>query len=133
VDAKTQTDTDVLAAVRGYHRAWNERRFEDASRYLDERLKVEVPINDYPTKASFVAAVERTREMTSHVELLAELAGPEDAMLLYDMTLPFGTMRVAEHFSVRGGRITRIRQIHDTAAIRAAMFTGEGSAAGGGR
>src|SRR6185503_4691074 len=99
MDAKTQDEADVLAVVRGYHRAWNEGRFEDASRYLDERLKIEVPINDYPTKASFVTAVERTHAMTSRVAMLAELGGPEDAMLLYDMTLPFGTMRVAEHFS----------------------------------
>lgn len=31
-----------------------------------------------------------------------------------------GKMRVAEHFTVRAGKITRLRQIHDTAAVRAA-------------
>jgi hypothetical protein len=31
-------------------------------------------------------------------------------------------MRVAEHFTVAEEKITRIRQIHDTAAIRAAGF-----------
>ncbi len=34
----------------------------------------------------------------------------------------FGTLRVAEHFTVVDGVITRIRQVHDTAALRAAGF-----------
>jgi ketosteroid isomerase-like protein len=34
----------------------------------------------------------------------------------------FGMLRVAEHFTVADGKITRIRQIHDTAALRAAGF-----------
>jgi hypothetical protein len=31
-------------------------------------------------------------------------------------------MRVAEHFTVVGDRITRIRHVHDTFALRAAGF-----------
>jgi hypothetical protein len=31
---------------------------------------------------------------------------------------------VAEHLTVDDGKITRIRQIHDTAALRAAGFVG---------
>jgi ketosteroid isomerase-like protein len=29
-----------------------------------------------------------------------------------------GTMRVAEHFTVADGKIVRVRQIHDTFALR---------------
>ena len=43
----------------------------------------------------------------------------DDGMLLYDMDLAgFGRLRVAEHFTVCDGKIVRIRQIHDTAALR---------------
>lgn len=42
-------------------------------------------------------------------------------MLLYDMNVSgLGTMRVAEHFTTSNGKIVRLRQIHDTAPIRAA-------------
>ncbi len=45
--------------------------------------------------------------------------------LLYDMHVQrLGMLRVAEHFTVEGGKITRIRQIHDTTAIRAAGLAG---------
>jgi ketosteroid isomerase-like protein len=116
--------TNGLEIARAYHRAWNGGRYADAGSYLADELKVEVPINAYPTKASFLEAVERTSEMASKTELLAELGDADQALLLYDLTLPFGTMRVAEHFTVGGGRITKIRQIHDTAAIRAAFEAG---------
>jgi hypothetical protein len=46
-------------------------------------------------------------------------------MLLYDLDAePLGTLRIAEHFTVAGGKITRIRQVHDTAAVRAAGLAG---------
>jgi hypothetical protein len=46
-------------------------------------------------------------------------------MLLYDLEAgPVGTLRVAEHFTVECGKITRIRQIHDTAAVRGAGLAG---------
>ena len=112
--------TSALAVVRNYHRAWSTGEMETAGRYLSDELTIEVPINSCPTKDAFLRAVKKTREMTSSLQLLAEFGNEGDALLLYDMTLPFGVMRVAEHFTVTDGRITRIRQIHDTAAIRAA-------------
>lgn len=55
--------------------------------------------------------------------LLAKFAHGDEAMPLHDMDIEGpGTMRVAEHFTVADGRITRIRQIHDTAVLRADGF-----------
>jgi hypothetical protein len=116
----TMVDSPALSVARAYQRAWTGGSFDEAAGYLAENLAVEVPINSYPTKASFIQAVRFTREMTSRIELLSEVGGDGEAMVLYDMLLPFGTMRVAEHFSVSDGRIERIRQIHDTHALRSA-------------
>jgi hypothetical protein len=53
------------------------------------------------------------------------LAPGTEGMLLYDMDVAeLGPLRVAEHFTVENGKITRIRQVHDTAALRAAGFVG---------
>jgi uncharacterized protein YndB with AHSA1/START domain len=110
---------DTLAIVRGYHASWSSGRFTDAFAALSEELKIEVPINDYPTKASFTEAVARFAGAVSTVKLLTEFANDRDAMLLYDMDVRgLGSLRVAEHFIVEKGKITRIRQIHDTAALR---------------
>lgn len=116
------TDT-TLAVVRAWHRGWTGKRFDEAARCLAADLKVEVPVNEYPTKASFAAAVAQFGAMVKKTTLLAEFAQGDEAMLLYDMEVEgLGAMRVAEHFTVANGAIMRIRQIHDTAALRAAGF-----------
>jgi hypothetical protein len=120
----TNTDKqtpDPLVTARAYHKAWTHHEYERAAALLSDDLVVEVPVNDYPTPASFAAAVAITGDMTRRVDLLAELGGAGQAMLLYDMELTgIGILRVAEHFTIEGERIVRIRQIHDTAPIRAA-------------
>jgi ketosteroid isomerase-like protein len=116
--------TDALTVARAYHRAWSSGDFDGAERHLIDNLRVEVPINSYPTRADFMEAVRRTGAMASAVHMLAELQGAGEALLLYDLTLPIGDLRVAEHFLVADGRITQIRHVHDTAALRAAGFGG---------
>ena len=111
---------DALTVARAYHHAWTTRNFQDAAQRLAEALVVEVPINQYPTKADFLRAVELTSEMATGIAVLAEFGNADEALLLYDMQLPMTQLRVAEHFTTNEGQITRIRQIHDTAALRAA-------------
>ncbi len=112
--------SETLSVAKAYHQAWSTHDFANIERYLADDLQVEVPINSYAGKNDFLEAVKRTAEHTSRVDLLAEFADGDQAMLLYDMTLPIGQLRVAEHFTISGGKIHRVRQIHDTAALRAA-------------
>jgi len=112
-------DTDAI--VRAYHDAWTGKDFARAAALLAETLAVEAPVNNYPTAGSFAAALESFGSMVTRVGLLAAMSSGNEAMLLYDLDAgPIGTLRVAEHFTVGHGKITRIRQVHDTAAVRAA-------------
>jgi uncharacterized protein YciI len=114
---------DALAVVRAYHEAWTSGRFDHAASLLASELEVEVPINDYPTAESFAAALEAFGSMVEQVDMLSEMSGGNEAMLLYDMHVQgLGKMRIAEHFTVEDGKIARIRQIHDTAALRTSGF-----------
>jgi len=110
----------ALAVARAYHDAWRRRDYEAAWQLLGEALVIEVPVNSYDTKAAFAEAARRTREMATAVRPIAEFGNDGEAVLLYDMTLPVGDLRIAEYFAVDQGRITRIMHIHDTAALRAA-------------
>ncbi len=117
------TTNDGLAIARRYHDAWTSKDFARAAELLDRGLQVEVPVNEYPTTESFAAAVAAFGSITRSVALLAEMASGDEAMLLYDMEVDgLGAMRVAEHFTVRDGKIARIRQVHDTAGLREAGF-----------
>lgn len=116
-------DDGALTVARAYHRAWTSGNFDEAGRYLAEGLETDVPINTYRSKAEWLRAVQGTGQATSSVNLLAEFGAKDEALLLYDMRLgPIGDLRVAEHFVVAGGRIVKIRHVHDTAALRAAGF-----------
>jgi ketosteroid isomerase-like protein len=114
---------DTAAVIRGYYNAWTSKEFDQAVSLLAQDLTVEVPVNEYPDARSFAAALANFGAMATKTELLAEMSAGEEGMLLYDMDVQgLGTLRVAEHFTVENGKITRIRQIHDTAALRAAGF-----------
>lgn len=114
------TDPTALDLARAYHAAWSTGDFAAATQLLADDLVVEVPINEYPTPESFAAAVAAFAGMTTSVRLLSALGAGDEAMLLYDMdVVGLGTLRVVEHFTVAQGVIVRLRQIHDTHALRA--------------
>jgi len=110
----------ALAVARAYHDAWRRRDYQAAWQLLSDGLTDDVPINSYDSKAAFAAAAQRTREMAAAVTPIAEFGTDGEAVLLYDLTLPIGDLRIAEYVAVRGGRITKITHIHDTAALRTA-------------
>ena len=119
------TSQGTAAVVRAYYDAWTGGDFGRAAGLLAPDLTVEVPVNEYPDAESFAAALKSFGSLATGAELLAAMSAGEEGMLLYDLDVPgLGTFRVAEHFTVADGKITRIRQIHDTAALRAAGFVG---------
>jgi uncharacterized protein YndB with AHSA1/START domain len=112
---------NTLSVVRRYHDGWTSKNYEQAIELLSPALEVEVPVNDYPTTQSFADALRGFSDLVTTVELLSEMSADDEAMLLYDLQAKgIGGLRVAEHFTVAGNKITRLRQIHDTVAVRAA-------------
>jgi hypothetical protein len=120
--AVTDEALDVaLDVARAYHAAWTSKDFDAARRFLAEDLQTDVPLNTYAGRDDFADAVARFGGLADQVDLLAEFGSTTQALLLYDMhTQPFGTLRVAEHFTIGDGLIRRIRHVHDTAALRPA-------------
>ncbi len=109
------------AIVRRYHEGWSSGNYDQSIDLLAPTLTVEVPVNDYPTAESFAQALRNFGQTVTHVELLSEMANDREAMVLYDMQVKqLGELRVAEHFTVADGKIIKLRQIHDTAPVRAA-------------
>lgn len=118
------THGDALAVAQAYHRAWTSGDFASARGSLAADLETDVPLNTYAGATEWMQAVERTRNMAQGVEMLAEFSNDGEALLLYDMRFPppIGTLRIAEHFTVRDARVTRIRHVHDTHALRSAAL-----------
>jgi hypothetical protein len=114
----------ALNIARNYHNSWANKNFEKAGNYLAENLKVIVPINNYPTKQSFLDAVKYTVGMVKSIELLSDFSNENEAIVLYDMTLNnLGKLRIAEHFVIENDKIIQICQIHDTVLFRNTNLT----------
>jgi len=112
----------ALGLARTYHRAWTSGDFAAAAALLAPELETDVPLNAYATKEEFVAALGGFGSLVDRTETVAEVGRGEEAIRIYDMTTgPFGTIRIAEHYTVADGRITGIRHVHDTVALRAAV------------
>jgi ketosteroid isomerase-like protein len=115
----------TASVIRAYYDSWTTGDFGAAVSLLADALLVEVPVNEYPTAESFGAALRAFGSLAVSVELHAAMSDGDDGMLLYDMDVAgLGKLRVAEHFTVRDGKIVRLRQVHDTAALREAGFVG---------
>jgi ketosteroid isomerase-like protein len=121
IEPEDQMKPTALETANRYHDAWTRGSYDVAASLLAPDLVVEVPINEYPDAASFAEAVAQFGRMTTSVTMLSAMGDDMEAVLVYDMVVDgIGSLRVAEHFTVADGRITRVRQIHDTAALRAA-------------
>jgi hypothetical protein len=114
----------TLDIARAYHRAWTTTKdFKAAAALLSASLRTDLPVNVYDGRREFVEAIAGFGELVSGVTLLSAFASGNDAVLVYDLELaPLGVLRIAEQLVVIGGEITFIRQVHDTATMRAAGF-----------
>jgi hypothetical protein len=118
---------DAAAVVHAYYDAWSSKDYPGAAALLDEALKVEGPLNEYSSAQSFVPALEGFVSAVSAAKVVAAMSGHDEAMMLYDLQVEgLGPLRVVEHYTVADGKITRIRQILDTAAVEAAGMSHPG-------
>ncbi|HEV3103778.1 MAG TPA: nuclear transport factor 2 family protein [Candidatus Dormibacteraeota bacterium] len=88
---------------------------------LDESLDFEGPIaGKRRGAAGFVGGLKRFVEgLRAPIQILQQMDSGDQAAVLYDAELPEGTMRFAEFFHVRDGRIESIRLLYDAAQYRA--------------
>jgi SnoaL-like protein len=117
--------------VRSYYRAWTSREMTKARSLLADELKFEGAIDQFQNRNDFARSLQEFVEMLTEVRLIAEFYSTEDAILLYDcVTLtPAGTIRKAEYFKVKDGKIHDIKVVCDTAGLRQVMPPRAGCAA----
>lgn len=118
---RRDSSRSALEVARDYHQAWTRGDLDTAATCVAADLTTDVPLATYADATDFLAGLTRFVQLVDNVELLAELGGSDEAILLYDVHMdPLGTLRVAEHFTVANDRITHIRHVHDTHALREA-------------
>ena len=105
--------------VRGYYDAWTSRDLDRARGYLADDLEFQGSLQRFTRANDFIPALEQFLQILEDVRLLKELYEGDDAMMLYDcVTGPAGTIRTAEAFTVRDGKIRDIKLVFDPTELK---------------
>jgi len=109
--------------VRKYHDSWTRRDMSTARSCLADDLDFQGPIDTFSSADEFIATLTGFAQMLTRVDVLQELFTDDGAALLYDCVTnsPAGTIRTAEFFGLRDGKIANIRLVFDATALRQLM------------
>jgi hypothetical protein len=109
--------------VHKYHEAWTHRDMDTARSCLADDLDFQGPIDTFSSADEFMVALTAFAQMLTRAELLQRFDTDDAAALLYDCVTnsPAGTIRTAEFFGLRDGKIATIRLVFDATALRQVM------------
>jgi SnoaL-like protein len=109
--------------VGKYHQAWTHRDLDTARSCLADDLDFQGPIDTFTNADDLIGALTQFAQMCKRVDVLQEFHADDAAALLYDCVTesPAGTIRTAEFFGLRDGKIASIRLVFDATALRQAM------------
>jgi len=96
--------------------AWTGRDFAAAGRYLADDFVFDGPIAHYRSARDFLAGSEAfAARLSGSRSTLAAFGDEREALLLYDLHLISGAaMRIADHYTVRDGKIRAEQILWDT-------------------
>jgi ketosteroid isomerase-like protein len=110
--------TEKLSPVEiavAYLEAFGRQDLATAAGYIADDIVFESPRVTLTGAKAYLAAVGEFAQAVASVEIIAALGDDERAMVMYDMkTGPFGTIRAADSFAVRDGKITCDLLVFDT-------------------
>lgn len=107
---KTTNASDVVAA---FNDALGDRDFARARSLLADNLRFEGPIDKFDKADDYVASITRLYGIVKGVEHQATVADGDEVALFYLLDTPVAKAPVAEWYTVRGGKITRLRAYFD--------------------
>lgn len=114
---------DAKSIVETYHRAWTNGDYDAARKLLADNLDFQGSIDTFQRADDFIMALRMFGSMLKGVTMLNSFYSADGAALLYDCETnsPAGVIRTAEFFTVREGRIVKIRLVFDATKLRQMM------------
>lgn len=109
--------------VGKYHEAWTHRDMDTARSCLADNLHFQGPMDTFSNADDFITTLTGFAQMLTRVDMLQRFDTNDAAALFYDCVTdsPAGTIRTAEFFGLRGGKIASIRLVFDATALRQVM------------
>jgi ketosteroid isomerase-like protein len=108
-----------LALAREFLAAWAAADVARFTELLDEDVSFDSPMAALRGRPAVTAAMADFARAVTAVDNITAAADGDNVLVMYDMhTGPFGTIRAAENYRFRDGRIVSDRLVFDTAPMR---------------
>ncbi|AEV89035.1 hypothetical protein ACWT_8026 [Actinoplanes sp. SE50] len=98
-------------------RSWTSDDLAAARRVLSPHVEVEWNLDAPVDDEELLQVLHRIAVFADHVALTARTDALDGAALIYDLTAPFGSARLAEFLAVEDEKIVEIRHVYDVTAI----------------
>jgi ketosteroid isomerase-like protein len=105
--------THAKEVVDRYNRALAAKDFAAARKLLTDDLEFAGPIDRFNTADDYVSAISRLYGMVKGVEHQATVAEGDQVAVFYVLDTPVAAAPVAEWYTVRDGKIARLRAYFD--------------------
>lgn len=106
-----------MDVVDFYTASWINDDRDGVRRVLAPDADIDWNLDAPVDEQELMQTLHRIAVFADSVTVVSRVFGTDGAALVYDLTAPFGTARVAEFLGVRDGLITEIRQVYDIVAI----------------
>ncbi|HEY7200463.1 MAG TPA: nuclear transport factor 2 family protein [Candidatus Dormibacteraeota bacterium] len=119
----TTTNQTALDVVNAYQEAWTGGDVATAARYVADDVVWHGPGGTLTGREAFMAGLGRfVDSLAPGWRRIAAMADEEGVLVLFEVSTPGGaTIRCADHFTVRGGRIQSDTMVFDTRAYFTAV------------
>jgi hypothetical protein len=104
-----------------YFEAWATKQYERVRTLMADDLKWESPLNNFARADDVMPGFRRFVDGVKSARLLKLAADGDDAALLYDCELPFGTLRMTTWLHIEGGKLRSMQLTFDPTALKAAQ------------
>jgi hypothetical protein len=114
-----QSSTPV-ALARAFTKAWTRHDLDTAAAFLADGVTFDGPLNHSVGKDAYVQGLAAFARTVTGATILAAFGDDTQALIMYDVTGPFGHLTGAELLAFRDGKIHADRLTFDTYPVRQA-------------
>ncbi len=110
-----------LAVGLAFTEAWTSHDLTTAAGYVAEDVVFDGPLAHLTGFDAYMEGLARFARAVTGLEVVAAFGDDDQCLIMYEVTTgPFGTLRCAECFTVKDGKIQTDRLTFDTFAVRKA-------------
>ena len=98
-------DTTPVALARSFTEAWTSHDMDTVAGYLATDVVFDGPTSHSVGADAYLKGLNAFASTVSGMNMLAALGDDTQALIMYEVTTPAGTLTCAEHLTFSGGKV----------------------------